>query len=75
MVIKDRWLGLMRHTFSLLILAYIVVSVILQDPEGFVETGTPVGTVRMSLRRVRIRNIYILFRVLNIHRDPSLFLN
>ncbi len=53
MVIKDRWLGLMRHTFSLLILSYIVVSVILKDPEGYVETGTPIGTVRMSLQRVR----------------------
>ncbi len=53
MVIKDRYLGLMRHTFSLLIVSYIVVSVILKDPEGFVETGTPVGTVRMSLQRVR----------------------
>ena len=55
-VVRDRWLGLLKLFFMLAIFVFVVVSVCLASPPRYVKLADPIGSIGyIGLKRVQCR--------------------
>jgi hypothetical protein len=53
-VVRDRWLGLLKLFFMLAIFVFVVVSVCLASPPRYVKLAEPIGSIGyIGLKRVQ----------------------
>jgi hypothetical protein len=51
-IVRDRWLGILKLVLSLGVVAYVIVTLVQADPPGYVKTAAPFGvTTKLSLQR------------------------